>query len=208
MRAALVRCVDQDWVAGVSSPDSAVYASSGRIPRDTVVFAALALLVCLAASLVMSHRLSRPIARLTEAVEQFGAGDSDARAARVDGGEVGLLAARSNEMADAISSNTEVLERRVRERTHELTRASEESARTIDELQKALAPVRTLGGLLPICSSCTRIRNDEGYWTRIEAYIRDHSEAEFTHGICPECAKQLYPEAAPRADRTPGMKDG
>ncbi len=53
--------------------------------------------------------------------------------------------------------------------------------------------IKTLKGFLSICSSCKKIRDDKGYWTQIEAYIRDHSEAEFTHGICPECFKKLYP---------------
>ena len=62
------------------------------------------------------------------------------------------------------------------------------------ELHSALAQVKQLSGLLPICSSCKKIRDDAGYWQQIEAYIRDHSEAQFTHGICPECARKLYPE--------------
>jgi hypothetical protein len=61
-------------------------------------------------------------------------------------------------------------------------------------LQKALTEVKTLSGLLPICSSCKKIRDDEGYWQQIEEYIRDHSEADFTHGICNDCVKELYPE--------------
>ena len=63
---------------------------------------------------------------------------------------------------------------------------------TIDELRNALAKVNQLSGLLPICASCKKIRDDKGYWTQIEGYIRDHSEADFTHGICPECAEKLY----------------
>jgi len=62
------------------------------------------------------------------------------------------------------------------------------------EFQEALAKIKTLNGLLPICASCKKIRDDKGYWTRIETYIGDHSEAEFSHGICPKCAKTLYPE--------------
>ena len=62
------------------------------------------------------------------------------------------------------------------------------------ELQDALAKVRTLSGLLPICSSCKKIRDDEGYWNQLEAYIQEHSNAVFSHGLCPECAKKLYPE--------------
>jgi PAS domain S-box-containing protein len=64
----------------------------------------------------------------------------------------------------------------------------------IDNLKKSLTKVRKLSGLLPICASCKKIRDDKGYWNQIEAYIRDHSEAEFSHGICPECSEKLYPE--------------
>ena len=63
-----------------------------------------------------------------------------------------------------------------------------------DKLQDALAEVKTLSGLLPICANCKKIRDDKGYWNQIEVYIRDHSEADFSHSICPECAKNIYPE--------------
>jgi PAS domain S-box-containing protein len=62
-----------------------------------------------------------------------------------------------------------------------------EREKLIAELQQALANVRTLRGLLPICAWCKQIRDDEGYWQTVEAYIQTHSDAEFTHGICPEC---------------------
>ena len=65
------------------------------------------------------------------------------------------------------------------------------------DLRNALAEVKKLSGFLPICSSCKKIRNDEGYWQQIEAYIRDHSEAEFSHSICPDCLDKLYPNLAP-----------
>lgn len=63
-----------------------------------------------------------------------------------------------------------------------------------EERERALADVKVLSGLLPVCASCKRIRDDEGYWKQIESYIRDHSEAEFSHGICPDCARKLYPD--------------
>jgi hypothetical protein len=72
--------------------------------------------------------------------------------------------------------------------------AEEERERLISDLQKALSDIKKLSGLLPICASCKKIRDDKGYWRQIEQYIREHSEAEFTHGICPECVKQHYPE--------------
>lgn len=67
-----------------------------------------------------------------------------------------------------------------------------EREQLIVKLQGALDQVKTLSGLLPICASCKRIRDDKGYWNQIESYIKKHSEAEFSHGICPECIKKLY----------------
>jgi sensor domain CHASE-containing protein len=62
------------------------------------------------------------------------------------------------------------------------------------KLQIALADVKKLSGFIPICANCKKIRDDQGYWNQIEEYIREHSEADFTHGICPECIKKLYPD--------------
>jgi hypothetical protein len=66
--------------------------------------------------------------------------------------------------------------------------------KAVREREKALEDVRILKGLLPICSSCKRIRNENGQWEMIEGYIKNHSEAEFTHGLCQECSVKLYPE--------------
>ncbi len=71
---------------------------------------------------------------------------------------------------------------------------AKEREKLIKDLTEALAKVKTLSGLLPICASCKKIRDDKGYWNQIEEYIRDRSEAEFSHSICPECAKKLYPD--------------
>ena len=65
---------------------------------------------------------------------------------------------------------------------------------TFNKLQKAHHEIKTLRGLFPICASCKKIRDDAGYWNTIEIYIQKHSEATFSHGICPECMKKLYPE--------------
>lgn len=62
------------------------------------------------------------------------------------------------------------------------------------EREKALEDVKILRGFFPICASCKNIRDDKGYWNQIETYIRDHSEADFSHGLCPVCAKKLFPE--------------
>jgi DNA-binding response OmpR family regulator len=82
-----------------------------------------------------------------------------------------------------------------------LLSAAEDNQRSVEalrekngELQDALIQVKLLSGLLPICSGCKKIRDNEGYWSQVESYIQQHSEATFTHGMCPECLKKYYPE--------------
>lgn len=119
-----------------------------------------------------------------------------------------------NEAVSALRKAHDELETRVQTRTLELTQANEtlsqeiatrrlaveEKERLITELTEALAQVKTLSGLLPICSSCRQIRDSEGKWSRVEEYIQARTNAEFTHGICPKCAKQLYPDLYDQID--------
>jgi PAS domain S-box-containing protein len=76
----------------------------------------------------------------------------------------------------------------------ERKRAEEEREKFIIELRDAMSKIKTLSGMLPICCTCKKIRDDKGYWNQIESYIKRHSEAEFSHSICPECAKKMYPD--------------
>jgi len=94
-----------------------------------------------------------------------------------------------DKLAVAVEKCAEIVEYR---RAHKRYLAERETL--IGELQDALAKVKQLSGFLPICASCKKIRDDKGYWQQIEAYVRDHSEAEFSHGICPDCAQRIYPE--------------
>lgn len=109
---------------------------------------------------------------------------------------------------ESLQKSYDELDLRVKERTADLARANDqlrlqieerkkaedEKEKLIVELKKALGEVKTLGGLLPICASCKKIRDDQGYWNQLEHYIQKHSEAEFSHSVCPDCAKMLYPE--------------
>jgi len=76
----------------------------------------------------------------------------------------------------------------------ERKQAEKQRDKLISELQKTLSEVKTLRGFLPICSYCKKIRVDKGYWNQIETYIQDHSDTEFSHSICQECAKKYYPD--------------
>jgi YesN/AraC family two-component response regulator len=84
-------------------------------------------------------------------------------------------------------AETVMLERKIQQQNRE-------KDELIAKLQEALDNVKKLSGLIPICSNCKKIRNDEGYWKQIEGYISEHSEARFSHGICPDCAKKIYSE--------------
>ncbi|RPI37215.1 MAG: hypothetical protein EHM54_03720 [Nitrospiraceae bacterium] len=90
-----------------------------------------------------------------------------------------------NKIAGIIESFQDITERR---------KLEDEKAGLINQLQSSLEKVKLLSGFIPICASCKKIRDDKGYWNQIETYIRDHSEAEFSHGICPECSKKYYSE--------------
>ncbi|NOY64701.1 MAG: response regulator, partial [Nitrospirae bacterium] len=88
--------------------------------------------------------------------------------------------------------NVQLIERSIRYSI--IQKESEaEKDRLIEELRQAMQRIKTLSGLIPICASCKKIRDDKGYWKQVEAYIQEHTEAEFSHGICPDCAKRLYP---------------
>lgn len=80
-------------------------------------------------------------------------------------------------------------------RVEDRLRAKETAQRkVISELEKALTEIKTLKGLIPICGSCKKIRDDKGYWNEVEAYISTRTNALFSHGICPECTERLYPD--------------
>ena len=114
-----------------------------------------------------------------EATETVGAPASDEQRFAE---ELATAAARAGVTADK------------RQAEWETARRSREQA--LAELQAALEEVKRLSGLIPICAHCKKVRDDGGYWNRIESFLRQHSEAEFTHGICPDCASRYFPEEA------------
>lgn len=155
-------------------------------------------------SMVLARRISfsvtshlQALGAVAQRVAESGSLDSHAEVAGPD--DVQVLASSFNAMIDRVRSAKENLEQRVEERTAELSVANDELRRlnrdkelAIKELQEALNSISTLRGLLPICAACKKIRDDKGYWNRIEDYVAEHTEADFSHAICPDCAKKLY----------------
>jgi PAS domain S-box-containing protein len=128
--------------------------------------------------------------------------------------EVALLKAKTAPLFVRIEAVVSEGQRECRAAVLDVTdrhRAEAERERLIQELQTALAKVKLLSGLLPICANCKNIRDNQGYWEQVEAYIASHSEATFTHGLCPDCIHKLYPELAgpvpkPATTGTPAEK--
>ena len=162
--------------------------------------------ILLLLSTILARRISfsltshlRALGAVAQRVAESGSLDSHADVAGPD--DVRSLASSFNAMIDRVRSSNEELERRVEERTAELSIANEELLRinlekemAIEGLKEALNKISTLRGLLPICAACKKIRDDKGYWNQIETYIMEHTDADFSHGICPDCAKELYGE--------------
>jgi hypothetical protein len=118
------------------------------------------------------------------------------------GGFVSNLRRRLGEQNKKIKKAHEKIKIEIKERKQ----VQIEKDNLIVELKAALSEVKTLSGLVPICASCKKIRDDQGYWNQIESYIRDHSDAQFSHSICPECAKKLYPKIYKEKDMKSDMK--
>ncbi|RKY55180.1 MAG: hypothetical protein DRP89_03805 [Candidatus Neomarinimicrobiota bacterium] len=98
------------------------------------------------------------------------------------------------EMVEDRTNELEKSNRQLQNEIIERKRLERKMEQLIKDLKTALTNVKRLRGLIPICASCKKIRDDEGYWKEVESYIREHSDAEFTHGICPDCMKKLYPQ--------------
>ena len=123
--------------------------------------------------------------RKAPAILVTGQGDHDIDVEAMRAGALDYL------VKDRIDSD--LLERSIRYAV-ERSRVERRLEEAIDDLEDALANIKTLQGLLPICSWCKSIRDDKGYWNRLESYVRDHSSAEFSHGVCPSCVKLHYPD--------------
>jgi DNA-binding NtrC family response regulator len=122
-------------------------------------------------------------------------GEENAVAAMKAGADDFLLKNRLERLAPAVERELADAEAR-----REHRRVEADRQRLIIELQEALAQLKTLSGLLPICAWCKKTRDDEGYWTEIETYISAHSQAEFSHSICPECQHRIISQlSAPAA---------
>jgi sensor domain CHASE-containing protein len=155
-------------------------------------------LVCLVVMLLLDRLVIRPVVQLNDSVSRIGEeGGGDGRVGSEGPVEIRRLAASINTMLDGLARANQLLAGKNVQLEQEIIERREleqEREKLIAQLQEALAEVKTLSGFLPICASCKKIRDDSGYWKQIESYLSAHADVTFSHGLCPECAKQLYGE--------------
>ena len=128
-------------------------------------------------------------------LEAFASGRSDSEMMELEvihkGGQTLPVQINANFLFDETGNPVEILG--VARDISKQTKLREERETLIQSLQQALKEIKTLRGILPICSICKKVRDDKGYWEQVEVYIQKHSQADISHSICPECTKDLYP---------------
>lgn len=164
------------------------------VPFAVLLLAALGVL-CVALLVTLDRLVLRRVSRLDRTMTAFAQG---AQPGPLSPGndEIGRLERAFQHMAACVQEHTAELEHGVAERTREL------AAKNVN-LERALAEIRTLSGLLPICMYCKKIRDEEGHWNTMESYISQRSEAEFSHGICSDCYPKVREEAGLPEDSCP-----
>ena len=155
--------------------------------RIAIIITTVVIVIALFFVVLAIRNFTKPIKLLATATEAISNGDYSQRVKVANQDEVGALASSFNKMSQELENYHNKMEELVKKRTADLSRANK-------QLQISLKKIKTLSGFLPICASCKKIRDDKGYWNKIESYVAQHSEAEFSHSLCPECLKQLYPE--------------
>jgi len=179
-------------------PLEVAYANADRTALHlSVILVSLLIIVLLVVMAITRKLIFNPLTKIKDKAVEISASEEHLgeQIPSPIGKEMEDLSNAFNRMSMTLRKDRDDLELKVQERTAELTR-------TNAELKKALDEVKTLSGLLPICAACKKVRDDKGYWQQIESFISEHSDAQFSHGLCPHCAEQLYPEYYKEEDQT------
>jgi methyl-accepting chemotaxis protein len=177
-----------DWIIVFTMSDQAVHDAEKQIRNATIGIASICSILSILMILIVFRRFFVvPITIIGKFASAIAKGENLKQITIFSNDELGDLARNMKAMSDSIQEHQaeikksrDELEIRVKERT--------------EKLENALSEIKTLRGIVPICSHCKKIRDDKGYWNQLEAYIQEHSDAEFSHSICKECAKEHYPD--------------
>lgn len=180
------------WNIYLSIPEESFLSVFKRISIISISVVSFFILLTIFLALYLSKTVTNPIRKLSYTAEDFSRNQWSIRAPIKGKNEITRLAVSFNTMAEELQGHFENLENKVAERTADLT----EKVLIIEEknrdLNSALEQINTLEGIIPICSYCKNIRNDQGYWKKVEEYISEATEAKFSHSLCPDCVKKYY----------------
>jgi HAMP domain-containing protein len=164
-----------EWTLVITLPKNAAFIPVLKMRNTLIVIILILGFVALSVAYILSRTITKPIILLSNAAAEVGKGNRDISVRIASKDEVGLLGQSFNRMVE------------------NLGQTEKEREKLVEDLRDALATIKTLQGILPICSCCKKIRDDEGYWNHLETYISRHTDAVFSHGLCTDCAKKLYP---------------
>ena len=180
-----------DWFVVVADPIEDYYGPVNNIKPYLLTIGSIGSIVIVLIITFLVHRLMTPLEILIKGAKQIGKGNLKTNISINSNDEFSLLSQEFNDMTQNLQKLTvsrDQLENEIKQKE----KIEQERETLIQELKDALNKIKTLEGIIPICSNCKKIRDDKGYWNNLEAYIERHSEAFFSHGICPECMAALY----------------
>jgi methyl-accepting chemotaxis protein len=180
-----------DLFVVAADPVTDFYGPANKIKPYLLVTGLLGSIVLALILMFLLRRVMLPLKSLTHGVKQVGMGNLDARILIRSNDEFNLLAREFNNMTQNLQNITvsrDDLEREIQEKNQ----IDKERKKVIKDLTAALDEIKTLKGIVPICANCKKIRDDKGYWDQLETYIEKHSDASFSHGMCPDCSDEMY----------------
>jgi len=180
-----------DWFVFAADPVKDFYGPANRIKSYLFIFGSLGSIITALVLMFLVRRLMFPLKSLTEGVRQIGKGNLQTQISIRSNDEFEHLGKEFNNMAQNLQKITvsrDALEKEIKEKKV----IERERKKVITNLTSALDEIKTLKGIIPICSGCKKIRDDKGYWNLLESYIEKHSDASFSHGMCPECSEAFY----------------
>jgi nitrate/nitrite-specific signal transduction histidine kinase len=180
-----------DLFVFAADPVEDFYGPANKIKPYLFILGGLGSIMIAIVLMFLTRRIMLPLKSLTEGVKEIGKGNLETRVIIHSNDEFSLLAQEFNSMTQNLQNITvsrDHLEIEIAQKKE----LEKEKEKVIENLTAALEEIKTLKGIVPICSGCKKIRDDEGYWNVLEAYIQEHTDASFSHGMCPECMEDFY----------------
>lgn len=183
---------DGKYLVGIDMRADEVDQKMKRLQMTGLLSLVASLLLALVFSLYFSRGLGVRIRELTRLCSQIALGRLDARSRIRSYDEFDDLVEAFNTMGEELERSRDTVQKTLKELSESKSSLESRVNERTQELEEAQNKVQVLSGFLPICSSCKKIRDDEGYWQQVEKFVQDRTNARFTHGICPDCAIELY----------------